>query len=346
MIFSSIGLPGRFTEWCDAILAELVQRALGPTDLVSGNTLAEIGAAALKGSGHHLIVASRQPTEEWRMALAAAKRPLLVTFDDPRACFHNLAVRHGLEWNTATRATAGSCATILSCASMPGALLLRAEQHRRDPLATATTIARWVGLGLGDSDIADIVGATPLAADDELDEWWTTLDEAKRSIAAGAFQGYATYLNGDALGPLIWKRDLFFIGDDPHQPADRIITIGGAIRNLLFGPYITLPPGGWAATVALAVSKAAADMEYRIEVIAGPSCAQLGHTTLHPQRRGPFEAMVEFRVEESTQQPISLRIANLRPASAGQLVLGHVVMRQRARWGGAAMDELVTALDP
>jgi len=350
MIFPSIGLPGRFADWCDAVVTALVERALGRADLISGNTLSEIGASALMGSGSHLVVASRQPTEELRAALTEAQLPLLVTFDDPRACFYNLAVRHGLEWNAATRATAGSCATIACCAAMPGTLLLRADQHGPDPTGAATAIARWFGLDLDDADIAEVLAPIPsasaLSAEGELDEWWAGLDEAKRSVALGPMQGYNDYFRGDALGPLIWRRDLFFLGDDPYQPADRAIAIGGEVRNLVFGPYITLPPGGWAATVALGISKAAVEMEYGIEVIAGPNCVRLGHATFQPQRHGLLESTLQFKIEASTDQPISLRVANLRPAAGGQLVLGHVVMQRQSHWQGEALDELVTALDP
>ena len=43
-----------------------------------------------------------------------------------------------------------------------------------------------------------------------------------------------------------------FLGDDPTQCADRVIDLAGGIRNLLFGPYIALPPGAWTTTVTQA----------------------------------------------------------------------------------------------
>jgi hypothetical protein len=38
-----IGLPGRFTEWCDAATAEIVRRALGPTELVRADPREDLG---------------------------------------------------------------------------------------------------------------------------------------------------------------------------------------------------------------------------------------------------------------------------------------------------------------
>ena len=61
------------------------------------------------------------------------------------------------------------------------------------------------------------------------------LDPAHREIAAGALMGYGDYFSGHGLGDIIWSRELFFVGDDPHQPASRVIDLAGGIRNLLFG---------------------------------------------------------------------------------------------------------------
>jgi hypothetical protein len=35
MILFSIGLPGRFAEWCDAVISRLAQRALGSVEVRS-----------------------------------------------------------------------------------------------------------------------------------------------------------------------------------------------------------------------------------------------------------------------------------------------------------------------
>jgi hypothetical protein len=348
MIFFSIGLPSRFAEWCDVVATRLVEMALGPADLVSANNLEEIGLAAVRTHGGHLVVGARQPTEGLRSALTETQCSFIVALDDPRAALHNLAVRHGLEWKAATRATATSCAAMMSYALMPDAVVLRADQNGRDPIAAAGLIARCLGLELNAADIAACAASIPPvradAADDASDPWWDRLETADREIAGCALTGYAEYFSGQRLGQLIWARDLFFLGDDPNQCADRVIDLAGGIRNLLFGPYIALPPGAWTSTVTLAVSREAAGMSFGVEVIAGPRCVCLCHTSIVPDERGLCQANLAFTVEASTDQPISLRVANLLPASSGRLALGQVVLNTQT---GARVEipaELSTAL--
>ena len=350
MIFFSVGLPSPLVEWCDAVIARLVQFALGPADVVSANTLEELGLALIKSKASHFIAASRQPSDGLRSVLAEHETRFVVALDDPRAAFQNLVMRHGLDPIAATRAVAGSCASLLNCAVTGDALVLRAEQDGRDPLGTAEAIARHFGLDVGPAEIARSVealaeiGMTPMPSD--IDIWWDCLEGPQREIVIGALDGYIDHFAGRGLGKIIWARDLFFIGDDPYQPANRPIDITGRVRNLLFGPYVVLPPGSWVATVVLGFSKEAAEMSYGIEFIAGPRCVSLCRTTIQPQGDRVFEATVFFTVEAATDQPISLRISNERAAFEGRLVLGSVTLTQQSKGRPALPEELQTALDP
>src|SRR5579863_1176428 len=161
MIFLSIGLPSRFAEWCDLLASGLLERALGPTDLVSGNTLEDIGLAAVKSQARHLLIGARQPTEGLRGALAAAECGFIIALDDPRTALQNLVVGHGMEWTAATRAIASSCAAMLGFTVMPQALVLRAHEDGCDPIATAGAIASCFGLALDASEIAACAASLP-----------------------------------------------------------------------------------------------------------------------------------------------------------------------------------------
>jgi len=267
-----MGLPSPLVEWCDAVIARLVEFSLGPVDIVSANTLEELGLALIKSSTSHFIVASRVPSDGLRNVLTEHNTRYVVALDDPRAAFQNLVTKHGLDTIAATRAVAGSCASLLNYTMTEDALVLRAEREGRDPLGTAQTIARHFALDVAPADIAQIVvGLADISltsAPSDIDTWWSDLEEPKRVIAVSALDGYVEHFAGRGLGKLIWSRDLFFVGDDPRQPADRPIDITGRIRNLVFGPYIILPPGSWVATVVLGFSREAAEVSYAIEFIA------------------------------------------------------------------------------
>jgi hypothetical protein len=349
MIFFSIGLPSPLVEWCDAVIARLAQCIVGSADVVSANTLEELGLALIKSRASHFVIGSRLPSDGLRKAIAESRSRFVVALDDPRAAFQNLVTRHGLDTIAATRAAAGSCASLLEYTVTDNALVLRAERDGRDPLGTAEAIAQHFELDVGPAEIAQSVealaemGKTPVPND--ISTWWDSLEDPNREIVSGALNGYIDHFAGRGLGKIVWARDLFVIGDDPYQPATRSIDITGRIRNLLFGPYMILPPGSWVATVILGFSKEAAEMTYGIEFIAGPRCVSLCRTTIQPHGDRVFEAIVIFTIEASTDQPISLRISNERAAFEGRLVLGSVTLTLQSKGNPEIPQELETALD-
>ena len=346
MIFVSVGLPSRFAEWCDSIVATLVQAALGPPALVSGATFEEIALAALRTTERHLVVGVRQPDDAFRSLLGEWGRRVVVALDDPRAAVQNLTLRHGLDWKSALRAAAGSCAALIGTIAIPEALVLRADDHFRDTVATAQAMAAWLDLPSDAGAIAGLVSAYEdpgAAAADDLDSWWNTLAQQQRSAIDGALNAYQEYFREGRLGQIVWTRELFFVGDDPQTAADHVIDIAGPVRYLLFGPYIALPPGEWDAKVVIAVSSKAAELPYTVEILAGAQFACLAQGTIQPQREGLCEAHLRFAIDGSTGQPIELRLANLQPA-AGRLALVHVTLSPIAQRSADLPTEISRAL--
>lgn len=335
MIFFSIGLPGRFAEWCDAVMFRLAQRALGSVELVSLNTLDELAVAMIKTGASHFVVCSRQPGGGVQTALAQASRRFIAVLDEPRAALRDLATRPGMNLVAATRAVASSCASILSCAATPEALILSGIRYGHDPVSTATMIARHLDLEIGVSEIETIVtalrdeGVTPVAA--ENDAWWDSLEESQQALVNGALGAYVDHFAGRDLGKITWERELFFISEEPatHEPvpASRPVDITGRIRFLVYGPFINLPPGSWSASVILGFSPEAAGMTYIIEVFAG---TQLTHVRVDPGEERIFEANLHFSLDAAVDHPVQIRIHNERPAFDGRLALGYVTLTPQA----------------
>jgi hypothetical protein len=348
MILVSMGLPSRFAEWCDDIVCALARAADGPLDLASGNTLEEIALAAIRSPTPRLVIGARQPTDELRTALAQVDSRFVVALDDPHAAFRNLVTRHGLEWTAAVRAAAGSCAAILSYTAMPGALVLRADQEGNDPGRAAAAIAHWLDLDVGPAVIAALAEGQPrpsvLSAQDRTDGWWDTISASDRAIVDGALNGYVDYFLGAGIGQMVWARDLFFIGDDPNRSASGVIDVSGPVRYLLFGPYMAVPAGQWVATIALAVSKGAENLNYSVEILAGARFTFLARGMIQPRGEGLCESSIDFTVSESTDQPIEFRIANLQNAFGGRLALAHVALAPRIRPPAEIPAELTRAL--
>jgi hypothetical protein len=331
VIFFSVGLMSRFGEWCEAVTARLVEHALGPVRTIYADTLDEFVTQVIGAESPYITVSSHHVVGQLWAALARANRHFTLVLDDPHLALENLVVHHGLDFLEATRMIAKSCASMVSCAPISGALVLRADRDAADPMATAGAIARHFQLSIGDAEIAGVLG--PLAEVDlQIDRerhqlWWQQLDESQRALVAGAVDPYLAQFAGGDLGPVIWERDFFYISEEPpaeiDPPASRPIDVTGRPRYLLYGPYITLPPGSWSATVALGFSAEAAELSYVVEVCAGTEII-LATVPLQPGQERVIETNLNFSL--AAPEMVEIRILNERAAFDGRLALGHVVL--------------------
>jgi hypothetical protein len=349
MIFFSVGLPGYFTEWCDAVISRLAQRALGPVEVVSLNTLEELAQAVIRTGASHFVICSRQPGGGVQTALAQAGRRFIAVLDDPRVALRDLANRPDYDLVAATRAVASSCASMLSYASMPGALVLSGGRHGGDPVAAAMMIPGHLDLDITEAEIQAIVcalrqeGTVPVRG--ENDAWWDRLEESQRALVNGALGSYVDHFAGRDLGKITWEKELFYISEEPATqeavPATRPVDITGRIRFLVYGPYINLPPGSWSASVVMGFSPEAAGMTYIVEVFTS---TQLTHTRIDPGNERIVEANLHFSIDAAVDHPVQIRIHNERPAFDGRLALGYVTMTPQANVRSDARAYLTTVL--
>src|SRR3979411_879460 len=90
MFFFVIAPPGRFGMWCDAIVAGLSARALGPTGIIHANSLEELSSNALQLDVLRAVVAADRGVR-LRRGLIDANRKFIVAFEDPRRACADLA---------------------------------------------------------------------------------------------------------------------------------------------------------------------------------------------------------------------------------------------------------------
>jgi hypothetical protein len=345
MILFSVGLPGRFAEWCDAVVSRLARHALGSVEVLSLNTLEELALAMIRTGASHFVVCSRQPGGGVQTALTQAGKRFIAVLDEPRIALRDLALQPGFDLVAATRAVASSCAAMLGYSSLPGALVLTAGNEAQDPLAIATAIARHLELDVGEPEIESIIcalreeGIVPGRSEDN--GWWDSLAEPEQALVNGALGAYVDHFAGGELGKITWERELFFMSEDPASPqpllATRPVDITGRIRFLVYGPYINLPPGSWSASVILGFSPEAAGMTYIVEAFAG---VQLTHSRIEPGSERIFEANLHFSIDAALDHPVQIRIHNERPAFDGRLALGYVTLTPQASVRGDARDYL------
>ena len=253
MLMFLLGLPNQFTQWCEALIVKLAERASGSLLCSSAGSSEELLQTMIERPSQRILVSQQQPGSWLYRTLAAANGRCVVALADPRACVAELAAGSGSNLIDIVCGVANSCATLTSYLSLPGALVLRAEEYSLDPVATARRIADHLQLPSADEDIFGALDTVPpldpnavvtVAREDRF-------DASELALINGALTGYAEYFTGAPLGNLVWAPNLFIVGDS-HQRLNGPIDITGRSRCLIYGPYIRLPPGRWTADVTMA----------------------------------------------------------------------------------------------
>jgi hypothetical protein len=342
VILLTLGLPGRFAQWCDAVVARLAGEAGGEVTCTAwpplGDMLGyETVAPALRGLARHLIATNsahvvfglRYPDQRLREALTEKATRFVVALDDPCEAAADIFEETGAEAKAVVRAVANSCPLILQFGGLPGALVVRAEDARAEPAAAVSTIAAHLGIGIAPRRAAMLLaeleeaGISPSRRDGE--------GLAARPAAAllapfdGALLAYREGFGTGRLDEIVWKRDFFAFGEgnSPTEPFD----VAGGSRILIYGPYIHLPAGSWTAQAVLGFSPEAARHTFLVDIYGG---VQLASTTFRPEKPGVYKADLTFSVGEPSGQGLEVRVMVTDDRAVGQLAFGHVVLRPLA----------------
>jgi hypothetical protein len=227
------------------------------------------------------------------------------------------------------------------CAGLPKALAIRADEARRDPAEIVSRVAEFCGLSV----MPDLAGIpAPPEPSAAAREWWDGLGADERALADGALGAYASWLTGPGFGEITWDRRLFHCAADPEHEGGTAIDIGDAPRLLFDGPWIGLPPGNWAASVTLAVSRDINGARFDVAIHANDHPGPLATTSIVPDGRGLGSATLLFTVGPSSGQTIAFTVVSAVPAPGGRLALGNVVLTPGPTEGSGIPAELSTAL--
>jgi hypothetical protein len=344
MLFFVMGLPGHFSEWCEAVCVGLVERALGPTPVIHANTLEELALGAMRSGASLGIVSSRQPGGRLRAALVENRRNFIVALDDPAMAIADLVLDHGVELAAATQAVASSCAALIGYRSAPGALILQPDRDWPQQAAAVATIARHLQAGIDDAKIVDLLA--DLAAGDAMRPlqdavaWWDGLAAADREMAAGALAPYIEHQESGGALSITWARDLFFLGDRPDERAAGRVDITGRARCLVQGPHIMLPPGSWSLSLTILFSREAAEHEFVVEICTD---RPLASGTIRPRQEGSAAVVIDFALDESAEHPIDIRVSSVRAAFDGAITVVGATLVRAAAAAGVPSDALAVA---
>lgn len=344
-----MGLPGRFAEWCAGVLARLaapagpaVGLAWPPVAAMLGyqpvpSILEELGAALIAnvaGGGERFVVNACQPDDQLRDVLMAREIPFVVALDDPQIAIAEMWAATGAAPKQLVRALANSYPFLMPYAALPRALVLTAEAARADPAAAVTAIAAHVDLAVRRPRARVIARELAAQGLSPAPQPAAELPPDAAKMLAAALSPYDRHFMSGTLDEIVWTRELFALDtlDSPRGPID----VGGGPRNLIFGPYIHLPPGEWRARVVLGLSPETLGTLFVVDAFA--DARQLGQATLAPTRGGVHVADIPFTIAEPSRQGLEIRVLVASATARGRLAFGHVVLQQRGGAGPEAID--------
>ena len=343
MFLFSVSLPGRFGNWCDAVIARLAQATLGSVASTGANTAEELAVELIRTESDNLYVGAKHPSRWLRETLVAANKNFILALEDPRLVASDLISEQHLDLSAASRLAACSCASLYRFTAAPGALAVSSESAKVDPAAVVEAIAHHLGLRMDRPGVARLVAELDAVGlgrrDDSAGTAVSALPDQSAATIEGALAPYAVRFSGGSFPAIIWTRDLFLA--DGHRPASQPIDLAGEIRYLIYGPYISLPPGNWAAELVLGLSEDVLDMSFRIEVCAG---SLLAMTQIQPVAAGLQRININFVLAEPNDNLVEIRVVNERAATGGRLVLGHAALRLVTDLSSAVIDSLSAEL--
>jgi hypothetical protein len=364
VIFISVGLPGRFSEWCDAVIARLAQ-TLGGTvaiktwpsldELLSLGTqcsvLDQIALALISDPPSHLVIGARQPEERLRNGLVETTTRFVVALDDPRVAVADMLAEADRELASATRAVANSCSSLIRYIAAPGALALDASRARADALGTVLAIARHFDMPIDVAAVTAIIedletaGLSPNHPDDDAIGQRSPVGGHK--LVDGALVAYRDFFAGGSIGQIVWTRDLFTLVADPGKNPSEIIDVSGGARCLIHGGFIHLAPGSWNARAVLGFSRET--LGHIFQFIAYVEHRELASTSFQPSTAGMYSAEINFSLGEAVGRGVNLRVLVLSELAKGQLAFGHIVLTPLAlpRFDAAtqSQDDFEAVLD-
>jgi hypothetical protein len=333
-----LGLPNHFSAWCEALIAKLAERASGSLLCSSPGSSEELLQAMIEHPSQHILVSCREPGTWLHRIIAAANGRCVVALADPRACVAELAAGPGSNLIEIVRGVANSCATLTSYLSLPGALVLRPEEHSSDPVTTARRIADHLQLPSADEDI--LAALETISPPDHnavvTVAWENRYNASELSLINGALAAYAEYFTGAPLGNLVWAPKLFIVGDT-HQRLNGPIDITGRGRCLIYGPYIRLPPGRWTADVAVACAELGGDKDFTVDVA---TTVKLYEVSISVVDQGGVHTSLPFVLDPANESAVEVRVSINQAAFEGRLALDAVTFRPQQ--GSKELLELLT----
>jgi hypothetical protein len=351
MIYTTVGLPCRFSEWCEAIFRALVTAARGPTPAFPADRLDQISKALLTAHTASAVVMVRQPQQMLSETLVAAECPVVVTLDTPANAVGALMTDYHECFREAVRRVSNSLTALIAVMKAPRVLVLEAS-GRPSAFDVAERIVGHFGLALNEDGIRAALAGLPEQAP-ELDRDAVTAaesviceelaaraairarygfgdedDVSPAAIMSAALDPLWAHLRGEPLKEIFWHPALFVCGDRRSEAALMPVDITGSRRCLVFGPYCQLPAIPWSCSLLMGYAPNAVGVGITLDVFTGNPLNSVDVAVAEP---GLSEVEMSF-VNAAQDADIEIRVFNAKATFEGEFLFGAVRLTpQRAK---------------
>ncbi len=233
-----LGQPSALTDWCRAVVRELVH--------LSGAQVAEIepadGVRILQGlllaqAGTRTVAYVRRPDLLARRSIAGSKAPFLVLACSPIAAGIRLSAT--APEIQALKQTMADIASLAAMADQPGALVIREADAKSDGVGTVAAMVRHLQLDIPNDAVSKVALAHRLIEGASAPRRETGLIE---TVLGGVDQLLADgKRRGISLPPAM------FTDYRAGKPFQGPLDAAGDASRLISGPSVCLPAGEWRA---------------------------------------------------------------------------------------------------
>lgn len=344
MIYSTVGVPSRASEWCERILHRLVGATGSEPATFVADSLEQIGGRLYTDNSRDVVITTRVVDKKLCDLLATGKKRFLVVSSSPEDCVKSQLADHHECFPNAVRRTAQSLSSILPLLNSSQALVLDCAK-RPTSKAVADSLVRHFGLDLSEDAIRrsldGIAERAPTIEEDLLSfigsadrqDLATRAATASRfgfggepvtfeGIMKSVFDPIWAYQQGGALKDFAWHPLLFLLGDAPAMPPVAPLDVTGDSRCLVYGPYLELPKARWTCRLALKIAGEAGAINLRLEAYAGA-----GLKAVEFPLRAPGAIDVEMSFDSpGLGVPLELRLFKTNRPQDGLLVMGPALL--------------------
>jgi hypothetical protein len=339
MLISVFGTPSPLTFWGIHVIRAIMHVVCGDYYYVHSVSMDDLRDAWFKRDAKSVLFVSDCPESEMSDLFLQYGAPIFAFADDPSNVLNHLIATGSHDPAMAARLTSRCFCTLSEILKAPSAFRIDGNYY---DTCVRSFVMQAVERATGEADINKIEQVMSIVSPGE-DAYSTRVGEQillhfshkptslhfasdsvddTRQVISKSISQYQPLAVGAPLDQINWPIELFFFGEGSKRSSGSVIELVGPARFLIWGPYMHLPRGNWAARVEIEVVGNHTGSQLIVEVVAGVILAT-GLANLPAQ--GIFLLQIEFKVIEP-QHAIEVRFSLQSGAIEGEFALRSVNM--------------------